>query len=257
MKVLRSIALAFSMFSRIPVPKVEWKEENMGYIFCAFPLIGVVIGLCLWGWVWLCAVLGFGVFLQAAGLALLPVLVTGGIHLDGFCDTIDALASHAEPARKQEILKDPHNGAFAVIGVCAYFLLYFGLCTELLPDTNTLLLLTIMHVLSRVFSGLSSICFHASAKKGLLSTFKESASKKGAVVVLSGLLILCAAGMLSIDWVTGGMMLITALVCMLYLFVMSQRQFSGMSGDLAGYFLQLCELCVLAALVLMQKVVLL
>ena len=63
-------------------------------------------------------VLGCGLFLQAAGFTLLPVVVTGGIHLDGFGDTLDALASHAEPERKREILKDPRAGIFAVIGRC-------------------------------------------------------------------------------------------------------------------------------------------
>ena len=37
MKLLRSIALAFSMFSRLPVPKVDWNEENMRYMICALP----------------------------------------------------------------------------------------------------------------------------------------------------------------------------------------------------------------------------
>ena len=39
--LFRSLAMAFSMFSKIPVPMVEWKKENMKYMLCALPLVGV------------------------------------------------------------------------------------------------------------------------------------------------------------------------------------------------------------------------
>ena len=53
MNALRSIVMAFAMFSRIPMPRVEWKKENMRYMMCFFPLIGIVIGALAVGWAWL------------------------------------------------------------------------------------------------------------------------------------------------------------------------------------------------------------
>ena len=47
MIVLQTVAVAFAMFSAVPVPQFNWTEKNMRYAMCAFPLIGVVIGL-LW-----------------------------------------------------------------------------------------------------------------------------------------------------------------------------------------------------------------
>ena len=32
------------MYSKIPMPQSEWTKENMRYVMCFFPLIGVVIG---------------------------------------------------------------------------------------------------------------------------------------------------------------------------------------------------------------------
>ena len=58
----------------------------------------------------------------------MPVAVTGGIHLDGYADTSDALSSYGDREKKLEILKDSHCGAFAVIRLCSYFVAYFGLC---------------------------------------------------------------------------------------------------------------------------------
>ena len=48
MIVLQTIAVAFAMFSAIPVPQFDWNEKNMRYAMCAFPLIGVVIGCLLY-----------------------------------------------------------------------------------------------------------------------------------------------------------------------------------------------------------------
>ncbi|MEL7602647.1 MAG: adenosylcobinamide-GDP ribazoletransferase [Bacillota bacterium] len=255
MSILKAAALMFSMFTRIPMPKVEWSEENLRYMLCFFPLAGVVIGLVLAGWFWFCGVFHIGTLLFAAGVTLIPVAVTGGIHLDGYCDTVDALASHASPERKREILKDPHTGAFAIIGAGAYLLLYFSISTELIPNIKTWLLLALMHGLSRTLSGLSVIGFPSSASKGLLDAFKASADKKRSAAILLLLLAGCVAGLWLTAPVAGGAMILAALFCALYLFNMSKRQFGGMSGDLAGYFLQLCELAMLAALVLIQKVV--
>ena len=50
MTALQTIAVAFAMFSALPMPQFAWNEKNMRYALCAFPLIGVVIGAlwCLW-----------------------------------------------------------------------------------------------------------------------------------------------------------------------------------------------------------------
>ena len=95
MTMLETIAVAFSMFSAIPMPQFLWNEKNMRYALCAFPLIGAVIGGICWGAWSLCGLLGLPNLLRGAILTLIPVLVTGGIHLDGYSDTCDALASHA------------------------------------------------------------------------------------------------------------------------------------------------------------------
>ena len=51
-KIGKSIAIAFSMYSKIPMPQFEWKEEDMRYSMCFFPFVGIVIGLLSWVW-WL------------------------------------------------------------------------------------------------------------------------------------------------------------------------------------------------------------
>lgn len=255
MSFLRSFITAFSMFSRLPVPALKWRDDNMRYMLAAFPFVGAVVGLFNWAWLLICDALDFGVFLRSAGLTLLPVAVTGGIHLDGYCDTVDALASHASQERKREILKDPHTGVFAVVGCASYLILYFALGSELEISPLTPLFLGLMFFLSRTMSGLSVLLFPSNACEGLLSTFKNAAGKKASVIVLAVFLVFSGAWLIYLNILTGGAMVLAAFICLVYLYAVSRRQFGGMSGDLAGYFLQLCELLMLASIVINQKVV--
>ena len=43
MTALQTIAVAFAMFSALPMPQFDWNEKNMRYALCAFPLVGVVM----------------------------------------------------------------------------------------------------------------------------------------------------------------------------------------------------------------------
>ena len=131
MKIIRTLCLAFSMYSRIPMPILEYTEDDMRYTFLAFPLIGVIIGAVQYVWYILCNKLGIGISLYAAVAVVLPLCITGGFHMDGYLDTTDALSSHREKERKLEILKDSHVGAFAVIWTGVYLLVSYGLYTEI------------------------------------------------------------------------------------------------------------------------------
>lgn len=265
MNILKSAVLAFSSFSKIPMPHVEWREDNMRYMMCFFPAVGLAIGIVLAAWAWLAAALGAGPVLTGAGLALLPVAVTGGIHLDGFCDVVDAQSSHASPARKREILKDPHLGAFAAIGVAAYLIAYTALAGELASAIasgsatgwRVVALLCGMHVASRCLSGIATVSFPTSSSQGMLSMFHESGQGASKLAVLAAELAVCAVLMMLVNVAAALAMLVVGLACLVALHPFARTQFGGMSGDVAGFFLQVAELAMLVALVVVSKVVLL
>lgn len=247
MIALQTIAVAFSMFSALPMPRVDWNERNMRYALCAFPLIGAVIGAACWAWWALCGLLGLPALLRGAGLCLLPVLVTGGIHLDGYADTCDALASHAEPARRQEILKDPHLGAFAAIRLCCYFVASLSLWAAL--PRYSALAAGLGFCLSRALSGLAVASFPLAKNTGLAHTFATAADQSRVRLVLGALALLLGAGLVLCGQ---PLMVLAALAVFLWYRRMAVSRFGGLSGDLAGWFLQTAELWMLAALVLAE-----
>ena len=115
MNWLGSMVIAFSMYSRIPMPKVEWTKERMRYAMCYFPLIGAVIGLVYAGYGMASEKLDIPQTAYACMGTVIPLLITGGIHMDGYLDTCDARSSYVDREKKLEILNDPHTGAFALI----------------------------------------------------------------------------------------------------------------------------------------------
>lgn len=251
MSVLQSIFAAFAMFSAFPAPKVEWNRENLRWMLCAFPLVGATIGLLCWGWAALAGYLHFPALLRGAGLTLIPVLVTGGVHLDGYADTWDALSSHAPPEKKREILADPRLGAFAAIHLCGYFVMDFALWTAF-PRYEAVPVL-LFFCLSRSLSGLAIAAFPLAKDTGLAHTFAQAADKRAVrrfLIVLSALL---TVGLCLWGW-KGAAMAAAALGTFVYYRRMARTQFGGLSGDLAGWFLQTTELWMLGALVLGQYV---
>ena len=245
MIVLQTVAVAFAMFSAVPVPQFNWTEKNMRYAMCAFPLIGVVIG-ALWC---LCGALPLPAPARAAGFCLIPVWVTGGIHLDGYADTCDALSSYGDREKKLEILKDPHCGAFAVIRLCSYFAAAFALCTcvEFTPRTG--LLWTLALVLERALSGFAVAAFPLAKDTGLAHTFATAADRQTVRRFLCGASALLV---LALTVLGGGALAAAALLAMSRYYFVAKKQFGGITGDLAGWFLQRAELWMLAALAVSQ-----
>ena len=112
-----SFKIAFAMFSKIPMPQAEWTKENMKYMFCFFPVIGAVIAAAVFALDWISRAIGITEGFRTVILVLVPVFITGGIHVDGLLDTADALSSWQERERRLEILKDSHAGAVTALTV--------------------------------------------------------------------------------------------------------------------------------------------
>ena len=243
----KSIAIAFSMFSAIPMPQFAWDKDSMRFMLIAFPLVGLVIGLLAVGCAQLSVTLGLSSLVRALALTALPLLVTGGIHLDGFCDTWDARASHREPERMRLILKDPHIGAFGVMHLALLLLATFVLWAELPSVPPTCLVLG--YVLSRSLSGLSVAAFPLAPHDGLARSFAEASDR---TIVRWGCALIATATSAVLATTGGWSTVIAAALAFAWYRFVVVRQFGGLSGDLCGWYVQTSELWMLASLYIVQ-----
>lgn len=239
-KILKACNVAFSMYSKIPMPRFAWGTEDMRYHLCFFPVVGAVIGAAVFGWYKLAVWLGLSPVGTALVAMAVPLLFTGGFHVDGFMDTMDALHSYQEREKKLEILKDPHIGAFSVITLVTALLLTAGFLQEIKEESQVLCLAG-SFVLSRVFSGLCVTSLPGAREKGMLKTTMDTAGRS---VVKTSLWL---EGLLTV-----GAMLYTAPVyaiavvaangaVLCWFLWMVKKNFGGITGDLAGCLVVMCE----------------
>ena len=236
-----SFKVAFAMFSKIPVPQAEWTKENMKYMFCFFPFIGTVIGAVFLAADYLGERLSLSPGLHTVLLVAVPVLITGGIHVDGLVETADGLSSWQERERRLEILKDSHAGAFAVITGCVYFLLCYGAYSQIAGDKKAVLLTAAGFMVSRCFSGIGVMALPKAKKSGTVAEFSRKAENIAVRNTLIVYLVILAVLMIFIQPIAGAAAFLSSLLIFLYYRHVAMKYFGGTTGDLSGFFLCLCE----------------
>lgn len=251
----RAVVMAFSTFSRIPMPQICWEKANMRYLMCAFVLVGAVVGVAQVAWLALAGALELSNLLQGVGYALVAVAITGGIHLDGLADVADALSSHAEPARKVEIMKDPHAGAFALIALTCYLMAQVALAGEVdLACARDLVALGLVPLASRCTAGLATLVLPSASKHGMQQSFRDAGRADTRPLVPLGVEgVLVALSMAAARPLFGLVGVIACAVCVALAARRARKEFGGFNGDQAGCLLQTCELALLALFVVVQK----
>ena len=234
MRIFKSIAVAFSMYSRIPMPKFNWDSEDMEYHLIFFPFIGVVIGLLVSVWHWLCSIIPVDTPVFASIAIVIPIIVTGGFHVDGFMDTSDALASWGDKEKRLEILKDSHVGAFAVIRFVALILILFAAINAM--NDWAVIAWCFSFVASRCISGICVVVSKKAKNDGILSTSAKNAKDKTVIIFLAIEFITCTlvAGYL-LQWYWTASLLALAIALVYYIYT-AYSKFGGITGDLAGWF---------------------
>lgn len=240
MHILKSFIIAFSIYSKIPVPQFEWKEEDMKYMLCFFPWIGAVIGGCVYFWNHLCSIFNVGAMCHILIGVAIPLIITGGFHVDGFMDTMDAFHSYQPKEKKLEILKDSHIGAFAVIMLVLYGMIYMGAFSEIV-DKSLLRIVCCGFFLARCLSGISVVSFQPAKKDGILYLFASKSQKEIVKWALYLQSIACICFMLWQSLYAGVIVIVAAFFVFAYYYYRTKKEFGGITGDTAGYFVLICE----------------
>lgn len=148
---MRSFITALQFLTRIHLVKQEdLTAEDFGRSTRFFPLVGAVLG-CLYLLAALAclALLGLPSYTAKAILVILPILLTGALHCDGFMDAVDGLFSGRSRERMLEIMKDSRAGSFGVVAFGSILLLDWSLLLDL-PAPVLLIAVFVMPVIGRM-----------------------------------------------------------------------------------------------------------
>ena len=235
------------MFCAIPTPFAHvWEDSVRSLMLVVFPFVGTVIG-AIWAIAaFLLDKINCPQMFCAALLALLPYLLTGGIHLDGYMDCCDAIFSRRPLEKKREILKDSHVGSFAVIALATLFMFSFASFASADENTDMFALIFICTV-SRACSAIGVSTLRPMGHSEYAGSFQQGISKKNVAVLI---IILVSAIVVSY-FVCGISGIICCLatvlgyiLCTAYAF----KNLDGFSGDVTGFGHTLAELFGIVAL---------
>ena len=238
---MNSFLIGLQFLTRIHLVKqTVWTAEDFGRSTRFFPLVGLVLGICyaLAAWLLLYA-LGMR-SLTAALLLILPLLLTGGLHADGFMDTADGVFSGRERERKLEIMKDSRAGAFGVVSFVMLMFVQFALLSDLAPMLLVPALF-VMPIIGRLAMVLAVACFPYARADGMGKTFADMADRRTVVIaaLTTALLVLPCGALASAALVLGTVFAL--LVCRWLTAVLG-----GVTGDVYGAVTVLTETLVLA-----------
>lgn len=253
--MLSSLIIALSMYSAIPMPRIEWREDNMRWSLGCLPVVGVLAGGLVYGWSALTMPAGISPILFAAAAVLLPILLSGGFHMDGFLDATDAIFSRRDRQRKLEIMKDPCCGPFAVLSCGGLLLLELAAWCQLFARPGLIPAACCAYFLSRsltVTAG-SFIPYAPTSSLGALFADRSARGVRYLGVFESAF---SAVLFLFLGWLGAGVwgllaacfaVLATGLWFIWYVH-MVQKQFGGVTGDLLGYLVESSQLFMLLTL---------
>lgn len=246
MSLIKSFLICLSMYTTIPVPQVIWEEKNMKYIFYNLPLIGIMLGLIEYLLYILSIQLAFSSILYAALAVAVIVLFTGGIHLDGYADTIDAVFCHGDMEKRRQVLSDAHAGAFAVIYTILYFIVLFASFENMYGKNISVFIFILIFTISRILSLVLIALVPSSVNRGLLCIFSSKENKKSLLIYAFSLLLV----FIFLTYILMGykfmlILLLILLVISIILVRYFNKVFGGISGDLAGFSICIYEISAL------------
>jgi adenosylcobinamide-GDP ribazoletransferase len=245
--MIRGFLLAVQFFTAVPVRKnLPIGRKETIWMFTLNPVVGALIGAVSWSAAALAAGPGgTGPFLTAFILVLMLAVLSGGLHLDGWADMGDAYFSYRDQNKRLEILGDPRIGAFGTMALLFLLLGKLAVLTELIGREG-LMPAFIVFVPFAARAGLSIyLSVSQQAKRsGVLVFF--IGKLKGVRIGIPAAAMLALGGTAAAAWSDSLLFpaVGAAAVLMAVLFFRSWtvRNFGGATGDLAGAFVEGCEL---------------
>ncbi|MDX8344471.1 adenosylcobinamide-GDP ribazoletransferase [Rossellomorea sp. YZS02] len=239
MILLKSVLLNIQFFTVLPI-RIEFLvgKYEIKWMVRTFPLVGFSIGIFL--------SIGYLVldsFTQMSPLALsfyiwvLPIILTGGLHLDGYMDASDAFFSYRDKEKRLEIMKDPRVGAFGVLSLLVMLSSRFVFIYETVLYTDSAVITMVLMWIpffSRIVMGASLILIAPAQKSGMGFSFSKYMTRNELFFLPAYFLV---GGICS--FLQGGFYLyitfsIVTIGFFLFVYVKSIKWFGGMTGDTVG-----------------------
>lgn len=236
---LNDFLLFFQFFTRVPINKsLNCSKENFrrGAIF--LPVVGLFIGIVQW-LVYYLLMKVLPVNITAVFVVIIPLVITGGLHVDGFGDTCDGFFSlKGDKDKIIEVMKDSRVGTYASIAIVFDILVrYAAVCAII--EMNLPLILIATPIIARFSVVFISFIGKNAKATGSGNIFIGNIDVKRIVITGVTTIIL---GTLLIGFNNSDVLIVSALILSSLFNKFCESKITGLTGDSLGANNELVEI---------------
>jgi cobalamin 5''-phosphate synthase/cobalamin synthase len=227
---------ALQFYSRIPVGRTDYSEDNLTRSLRFLPLVGIIVG-AIGGAIFLLFMLVFPQTISATAAIIAMVAVTGALHEDGLSDFFDGFGGGYTKERILEIMKDSRIGAYGVVSLIFLFLAKFSLYVSI-DAPHLPLVLIAAHALSRFAPVvLMRISTYVRTEKSKSSHSRNHLNNTTLIVAF----VFAVLPLTLIPWQIS--LVATAVYALILIFLKryTEKKIGGFTGDILGTLQQFCE----------------
>lgn len=240
--------LALQFLTVLPVKIANVKEKRLANALIYFPLAGLLLGLILAGIDNLLNILHFAPLAVNTILVVALASLTGGLHLDGLADTIDAFLSRKNKEEMLKIMRDAHIGAMGVISLICIILLKIALLNSVGISLKTVTLL-LMCTLSRWSLVWAIYLFPCARQDGKAKVFIQGINSR--IFIFSTII---ASGCALMIWQLKGLFIIVIVATGIYAIgKFINNKIGGITGDTLGAINELSEVIILFSICVIER----
>lgn len=236
--MIRSMVYGFfmcwGMFLAIPCPCKIWDETARNKMLLWFPVLGLIPGGIWAALYWVLSKVSCPRPMMALVMGIIPWIVTGFLHLDGYMDVCDGILSRRDLETRQKILKDSHCGSFAVI--CMILLAMAVMSVGMSVDSYSVGGLLAVPVAVRAMAAMA-VTYLPAMGSSQYAKMKKSKAVQG---IWYGMLLI-AANVLPLLFGKFSFAPLASMIGYGIACAYGYKNLGGMSGDISGFALVIGE----------------
>jgi len=246
---LNDFLLFFQFFTRIPINKsLNCEKENFrrGSIF--FPVVGLFIGIVQW-LVYYVLIKVLPINITAVFVVIIPIIITGALHVDGLGDTCDGFFSlKGDKDKIIEVMKDSRVGTYASVAIVFDMLARYAAVYTII-DINLPLILIATPIIARFTVVFLAFIGKNAKVTGSGNIFIGNIDMKRLVITAITTIIL---GILLIGLGSSAILIVSALALTFLFNKFCEGKITGLTGDSLGANNELVEILIMILFVAMH-----
>ncbi|MDO5707961.1 MAG: adenosylcobinamide-GDP ribazoletransferase [Andreesenia angusta] len=241
---MNSFLISLIFFTRISIRReLDFSDKEIEKSMKLIPIVGMIIGAILCIIKYIMEYLGLYGNIYGIILFTVYIFLTGGIHIDGFTDTIDGIYSNRDRDRTLEIMQDSRIGVFGALGLIILSAFYISVFKEI-----QYILLFVFPIVSRTIIIYTCAKFKYAKKDGMGKKFMDFADKRIFYVFFLILLILIAYNNIYISI----SIILSFLFTELWIKKIS-RKLDGITGDILGFSIEISQILLLIIFIIIER----